>query len=309
MSGSQTAEQKDQTDMQQPRPIGKAIPVGLIVQASSTNLPSLERRSLENNLCGLSAEPKVSDLMDLDDNYPERFALDDDELPSRMRNLDPSINTAQHHSQLFHQTLSHDIIYALQMQHFVDAIEVVELFTYFLDEYQRLYILEQLGSISVDQHDSTILEELNRTVFKDLIDAWVSFKRLAIHTAPQLIRQANMAKIGVGKAILWALLQYCLNLENQIYRNENNVAHQLLRYPPVNTNSILPTPDAPFSYLVAALAERVKTRTAHDPSTIFTNEMIFRGMRDYVKMLQTVFRQLYPIAAGHDELWRELRLL
>ena len=306
-SGSANTEQTDQTYTQQPQRFGKAMPIGLVFQASSTDLSNFERGSAKIAPRELAAEPEVSDPMYLDGDYPESLALEDDELPSEMSHSDPSINTTQHYDESFHQNLSREIIYALQMQHFVDVSEVVDLFTHFLDKYQRLYVLEQLGSIKVDQHDSIISEELNRTVFKDLIDAWVSFKHLAIHTAPQLMRQANVAKIGLSKAVTWVLLQYCLNLENMIYRNETNIAHHFLRDPPVELNLEV-TPDAPFPCLIAALAERVKTRTAHDPSTVFTNEMIFRGIEDYVKILQMVLRPLYPLAAGHDKLWTELRL-
>ena len=307
-SGSPTAVQKEQTYTQQPQRFGKAMPIGLVLQPPSTDRSNLEKRSVLIAPGQLVAETELSDSMDLDDNYPESFALDDHELPSRMSHLAPSLNTAQQYDEFFHQTLSHEIIHALQMQHFVDVSEVVDLFTYFLDKNQRLYILEQFGSLNTDQHDSTILEELNRTVFKDLIDAWVSFKRLAIHSAPHLLRQANTARIGSGKAFTWAILQYCLNLESIIYRNETNIAHHFLRESPLEINSLV-TPYAPFPYLVSALVERVKTRTAHDPSTVFTNEMIFRGIRDYVKILQMIFKPLYPIAAGHDRLWKELRIL
>ena len=307
-SESPNAEQKEQTYSQQPQSFGKAMPIGIVLQTSSTHRSNLERPSVLIAPGQLIAETEMSDPMDMDDNYPESFALDDHELPSRMSNLATSLNTAQQYDEFFHENLSHEIVHALQMQHFVDDSEVVELFTYFLDKNQRLYLLEEFGSTNTDQHDSTILEDLNRTVFKDLIDAWISFKRLAIHSAPQLLRQANTARISSAKAFTWAVLQYCLNLEKTIYRNETNIAHHFLRDVPLEITSLV-TPHAPFPYLVSALAKRVKTRTAHDPSTVFTNEMIFRGIKDYIRILQMVFKPLYPIAAGYDGLWKELGLL
>ena len=307
-------EQSDQTDLQEPQHFEKTMPIGLVLQASPTGLSKVYS-AIETPFVGIApstptAEPELSDAMDLDDDYPERFALDYDELPSRTSISDTRtipthlLDRIFHH---FHQSLSGEIVRALQMQHFITVSEVVDLFAYFLDEHQRTYVLEQLASININHDDSNILEALHGTVFKALIDAWVEFKRLAIRFAPQLIIQANNQKIESGKSVTWALLQYCLNLENLIYRNKINIAHHFLRDPPLD--SFVVTVDTPFPRLVVALAERVKSRTLHDLAIVFTNEMILREMRDYVKVLQMVFRPLYPVAAGHERLWRELRLL
>lgn len=304
-------EQSDQPDEQKPQRFRETTPIGLLLQASPADLPVFHPA---NETPAVKAEPQSptvkvepSDPMDLDDDYPDRFALDDDELPTRTSDPDSSIIAAQLVDGIFHQSLSREIVCALQMQHFINVDEVVDLFAYFLDRDQRIYVLEQLAGISLDQHDSDILEALHDTVFKALVDAWVHFKRLAIRFAPQLIIQANNQRIGSGKSVTWALLQYCLNLENTIYRNEINIAHHFLRDPPLD--DFVVTTDAPFPRLVAALAERVKNRTVHDLATVFTNEMILREMSDYVRILQMVFRPLYPLAAGHERLWRELRLI
>lgn len=305
--------QPDQPDEQETQRFSETTPIGLVLQASPADLanshPAHETPVIEAAPRTPTVKPELSDLMDLDDDYPERFALDDDELPSRMSNLDSSIIAAQLVDGIFHQSLSREIVCALQMQHFINVSEVVDLFTYFLDEHQRIYVLEQLASININQQDSTILEALHGTVFKALIDAWVDFKRLAIRFAPQLIIQANNQRVGSGKSVTWALLQYCLNLENTIYQNEINIAHHFLRDPPLDDVEV--TTNAPFSRLVAALAERVKNKAVHDSAIVFTNEMILREMRDYVRILQMIFRPLYPLTAGHEHerLWRELRLL
>ena len=308
---SPTSEQLDQSDLHEPQHFGETTPIGLVLQASPADLldyhPGNGTPLVGATPRALTTEPEPSDSMDLDDDYPERFALDDDELPSRASYIDRSVIAAQMVDEIFHQNLAREIVYALRMQHFINVSEVKDLFTYFLDEHQRIDVLEQLASINLNQYDSGILEALHGNVFKALIDAWIDFKRLALRFAPQLIRHANHESIGSGKSVTWALLQYCLNLENLIYRNEVNIAHHFLRDPPLDDFAV--TPDAPFPRLVAALAVRVKNRTVHDLAIVFTNEMILREMEDYVRILQMVFRPLYPLAAGHERLWRELGLI
>lgn len=301
----------DQSEEQKPHDFREMTPIGLTLQASPADLPNFHSANgtptLEAMGRATSVEPDLSDPMDLDDDYPERFALDDDELPSRTRNLDPSIIATQLADGIFHRSLSREIIRALQMQHFINVSEVVDLFTHFLDEHQRIFVLEQLASINLNQHDNIVLQALHSTTFRALIDAWVDFKRLAIRFAPQLIIHANNQRAGSGKAVTWALLQYCIFLENLIYQNKINIAHHFLRGPPLDDFVI--TTDTPFPRLVGALGERVKNRTVHDLAIVFTNEMILREMNDYVRILQMIFRPLYPLSAGHELLWRELRLL
>ena len=308
---SAVPEQPDQSEEQKPHDFRETTPIGLVLQASPADLPNFHSANgtptLEATGRAPSVEPDFSDSMDLDDDYPERFALDDDELPSRTSNLDSSIIATQLANGNSYRSLSLEIVSALRMQHFINVSDIVDLFTYFLDERQRHFVLEQLASINLNQHDNIILEALHSTVFKALIDAWVDFKRLAIRFAPQLIIQANNQRNGSGKSVTWALLQYCLYLENLIYRNKINIAHHFLRDPPLDDFVI--TTDTPFPRLVAALGERVKNRTVHDLAIVFTNEMILREMGDYVRILQMIFRPLYPLAAGHESLWRELRLL
>ena len=295
----------------EPQHFNEMAPIGLELQSLPADLPNShpvnEKPAMEVAVRSPSIKPELPDSMDLDDDYPESFALDDDELSSRNSTLDSKIITAQLLDESFHQIFSREIVRALRMEHFINISEVVDLFNYFLDEHQRIFILEQVASIDLNQHDSNILEALHSTVFKTLIDAWVDFKRLAIRLAPQLIIQANNQRIGSGKSVTWALLQYCLNLENVIYRNQVNIAHHFLRDQPLDGFAV--TPNAPFPRLVAALAERVKNRTVHDISITFTNEMILKEMLDYVRILQMIFRPLYPLAAGNEPLWRELRLI
>ena len=307
---SPPAGQPDQPDKPQPQRFSEPTPIGLVLQASPADLPNshpaYEASAVEAAPRIPTIKPELSGSMDLGDDYPERFALDDDELPTSTTNLDSNIIGAQLLDGIFHQNLSREIVRTLQMQQFINVSEVMDLFAYFLDEHQRIYVLEQLASINLSQHDSSILEALHGTVFKALIDAWVDFKRLAIHFAPQLIIHANNLGVGSGKSVAWALLQYCLNLESTIYQNEINIAHHFLRDLP--TDDVVITTDASFSRLVAALAARIKNRRVHDLATIFTNEMILREMGDYVRILQMIFRPLYPLTAGHERLWRELRL-
>ena len=305
---SPTSEQSDQANNQESQCSKEATPIGLVLQACPTDSDNHCLKN-EGHSVGVAhrtfvPERGLYDSMDLDDDYPERFALDEDDLPSRTSNLDSSIIAVQLLNEIL-QSLLRRIVCALQMQHFVSVSEVADLFIYFLDEYQRMYVLDEIGSINLNQHDSSILVALQDTVFKTLLDAWVDFKRFAIRYAPQLIRKANSQGTGLGKSVTWALLQYCLDLENLIYRDKKNIADNFLQDP--LRRDLLVASDAPFPRLVSALAERVKNRI--HPSIIFPNEMILRGTRDYVSLLQTIFRPFYPIHAGHERLWRELRLL
>ena len=282
--------QSVQVDMQESQLSLASKPIGLVFQARPVHSPiplaAKEKPSVQNAIPYLAAESEQSDSMDLDDDYPERFALDEDELPLRKSNRDPGIIATQVFDGNLHQKLLREVIRTLHMQHFVNLGELIGLVTYFLNDSQRMYFLNQLGNININQHDSDILAALHGTVLKDLIDAWVDFKRLAIHFAPQLIRQAAGQAIAPGKSFTLALLQYCLKMENIIYRNETNIAHHFLRDPPADALSI--TADASFPQLIAALRERVKNRLMHDSSAVFTNEMVLRGMRDYVNTLQMV---------------------
>lgn len=296
-------ERSNQTNVQESRRLQGATRVGLRLQACPEN----ERLSIEAAFQTHNLESKLSESMDLDDGYPERFAFNEDNFASKTSTEDSSILAVQLPTEVFPQGLSREIIRALQLQHYVTVSDVADLFLYFLDDYHRMYVLNEIGSINPILDDSSILATLHGTAFKALLDTWIDFKRLAIHYAPQLVRQAHNQGAGLSKSVTWALLQYCINLETMIYRNEINIAHHFLRHPALE-NFILTT-DAPFPHLIAALAERVKNRVDHDVSIVFTNETVLREMRDYVALLQMIFRPLYPIAAGHEKLWRELRLL
>lgn len=304
-------ERLNQTNVQESRRLQGATRVGLRLQASPADSfspgPENERLSVKVALQTHTLKPKLSESMDLDDNYPERFALNEDNFASITSTTDSNILAVQLPTEILPESLSHEIIRALQMQHHITVSEVADLFLYFLDDYHRMYALNEIGSINPNLDDRSILATLHGTAFKALLDTWIDFKRLAIRYAPQLVRQANNQGAGLSKSVTWALLQYSLNLETMIYRNEFNIAHHFVRHPP--SDNLVLAADAPFPQLIAALTERVKNRIDHDASIVFTNEMVLRGTRDYVELLQMIFRPLYPIAAGHEKLWRELRLL
>ena len=298
-----------QITVQRYRRFLEATQIGLVLQACSadsyTSLPGNKILFEEVTLQTSALEPRFSDMVDYDD-HPDRFALEENELPPTTSNSYSSILAVRLCNGIFHESLTREIVCTLQMQHFVNVSEVADLFTYFLDDYQRMYVLKEIGDINLSQDDSSIVAALHATVLKSLVDAWIDFKRLAIRYAPHLMIQANNQGTSVSQSTTWALLQYCLNLETIIHENENHIAHHFLRVLPTD-NFPFPT-DTSFSRIVAALAERVKNRIVHDSSNVFTNEMVLRGTRDYIKILQMMFRPLYPIATGHERLWREFRL-
>lgn len=304
-------ERSNQTNVQESRRLQGATRVGLRLQASPADSfnprPENEKMSVEVAFQTHTLEPKLSESMDLDDGYPERFAFTKDSFASKMSTTDSRILAVQLPTKIFPQGLSREIIRALQMEHHITVSEVADLFHYFLDDDHRMYVLNEIGSINPNLANRSILATLHGTTFKAVLDSWIDFKRRAIRYAPQLVRQAHNQGVGLSKSITWALLQYCLNLETMIYRNKFNIAHRFLRNQPLD-NLVLAT-NAPFPHLIAALTERVKNKINHDASIVFTDEMGLSGTRDYMELLQMEFRPLYPIAAGHEKLWRELRLL
>lgn len=304
-------ERSNQTNFHESRGLQEATRVGLRLQAcpadSSSPRPRNERLSVEVASPTHILAPKLSESMDLDDDYPEKFALDEDHFASKKSTTDSNILAVQLPTDIFPQGLAREIIRALQMQHFITVSEVADLFLYFLNDYNRTYILNEIGSINPNLDNGSILATLHSTAFKALLDTWLDFKRLAIRYAPQLVREAHNQGASLSKSITWALLRYCLNLETMIYRNEVNIAHHLLRHPPLH-NFILAT-DAPFPHLIASLTERVKNKKDHDTAIDFTNEMVLRGTMEYVYILRIIFQPLYPIAAGHEKLWSELGLV
>ena len=304
-------ESRGQNDMRESQPPWMANQIGLVLQACPADPPaphtSNKESMMEFALQIPAAEDGFPDSMDLEHDYPERFALDDDDLRSTTIHGGSSIIATRVLDRIFIWILSCEIVRTLGMQHFISHGEVLRLLTYFLDDYQRNYILQQLGSIELNQNDPVILAALQGTVFRDLIDAWIDFKRLAIHFAPQSIRQASDHGMDLGKAFTSALLWYCLNLENTIYQNQSHIAYKRLLGPSVD-DLVLDT-NVSFPRLVAALAKRVQIGVLYDTSVVFTNEMVLRGMTDYIRKMQTTFRLMYPESAGHETLWKELQIV
>ena len=318
----------------------EATPIGIVLQACPADSP---KSSTENERSSVGVtqhiqtlEPNSSDSMDLVDSYPESLALDESDLRSRPHTPDPSILLNNHLStRLFHETLSRQLILALQLQHFISVSEVFDLFTYFLNSYQRIYVLQEISRINPNSQDddddnhSSILSALHSTGFSDLITAWIDFKRLAIRYAPQhlLLSLRSQASENhnqgsglpsLASAVTHALLNYCLHLEHLIHartssetttpitttdQSQSQYHHDFPLYSPLLVPTIAtPTsiPPLPLTYLIAALSSRIQSSIlATDPSshiTFFTNEMILRGTKNYITVLQMRVRGLYPSA-------------
>lgn len=307
---SSTSEQSSQANMQESRGLPKATPIGLILQAHPSepynSHPRNQTSSVKVALGSQTLEPNLSDQTDIDDDddYPEPFALDESELPTRT--LSPSSGNLSLHlsTEIFHQTLSHSILFVLGMHHYISTSEIADLFTHFLDSSDRHYMYHDLSATPLDQDDSTVVASLHDTDLKDLLDAWVEFKILGIRFAPNRVLHATKdpeAKNRIAKSITMALLSYMQSLEDTIQR-ANDTPHVLHSAP----LSPLPTM---FPQLVAALASRVKYRVVHDASSANATKILLNTTRDHIRILQKAFRKIYPIDEGYKEAWRALRLL
>ena len=142
-SESPTLEQSSQASMQKSRQLLEATPIGLILQAYPSepynSHPTNARPSVKVALRPHTLNQNLSDPTDImDDDYPDRFALDESELPQQILTLHPSILSLHLSTSIFHQTLSHSILVALHMHHHVSTSETFDLFTHFLDSSQRL---------------------------------------------------------------------------------------------------------------------------------------------------------------------------
>ena len=332
---SPISEKSSQANMQESRRILEATPIGLVLQAHPSEPynfhPTNERLSVKVALRPHTLGPNPSDPTNIEDDYPDRFALDEPELPPRIPNPSSSILSLHLSTSIFHQSLSHSILLALRMQHYVSSSEILDLFAHFLDPSQRLYIFNELANIHLDQDDRNVVASLHGTVLKPLLDAWLDFKVLGVRHAANHVLRANATtnnqgdgggggggggrKPSIAKSITMALLYYSQSLETLIHLNDDKTTAITSIAPHVLRSNFRSLPSAtanpPFPHLIAALASRVKNRVVgHDASAVeFTNEMVLRGTRDYVRMLQAVFRGLYPIGAGHEMLWRDLQLL
>ena len=243
----------------------------------------------------LQLQTRDCTMSDADDDheYPEAFALDDDELPRRTHT-----STFTHAADQFADPeqgirIFRWVLFLLKLNQWISVSELKDLWMTLLTSEHRILILQQLHNININEVESKILSVLHGTVLSELINAWAQFKLLPFQIFPESFPYASSAK-----ETIYAVLKYCTTLEALMDEGRKTAVDQgysipdLVRRPPLDANSI--SMDTPFVNLIESLAERVKCRMVHQRWVQFTNVMILREIGPYIKDLKMVVRAMYP---------------
>lgn len=262
-------------------------------------------RRNERMAIGYIIQPQSSDHMmsDVDDEeqYPEQWALDDDELPREQRysSLDCVVDQFADPEQ--GRRILHRMLYILHLHQWVSVGELMDLWSTLLAPEHRIIILQQLHDIDLVEDESKLLSILHGSVLSELINAWAQFKLLPLQYFPDVFpRNAN------AKEIISAVLGYCRGHEDLIDEGRPIAISQgykvpdIVRRPPRDESSI--SGNTSLARLIEGLADRVKCRMVHARRVQFTNVMILKETGPYIQDLKVVIRTIYPdsILGGND---------
>ena len=265
-------------------------------QASSAVLRTSTQRG-ERMAIGYLLQPPSSDRMmsDADDEeeYPEQWALDEDELPREQRYSNPSHVADQFADPEQGRRILHRMLYILHLHQWISVGELMDLWSTLLTSEHRLNILQQLHEINLVEYESRLLSILHGSVLSELINAWAQFKLLPMQYFPYAFPQNPAAKEMIS-----AILGYCRGLEDLIDEGRPIAVSQgyeipdIVRRPPRDESSI--SGDASLARLIEALADRVKCRMVHERRVQFTKVMILKETGPYIQDLKVVVRNIYP---------------
>ena len=275
-------------------------------QASSFVLQNSTQRN-ERMAIGYILQPQSSDhiMSDADDEeeYPERWALDDDELPREQRYSSPSHVADQFADPEQGRRILHRMLYILHLHQWISVGELMDLWRTLLTSEQRLVILQQLHDINLVEDETKLLSILHGSVLSELINAWAQFKLLPLQYFPHAFPQNPAAKEMIS-----AILGYCRGLEDLIDEGRPLAISQgyeipeTVRRPPRDESSI--SGDASLARLIEGLADRVRCRMVHERRVQFTNVMILKEAGPYIQDLKAVVRTIYPDGIhGGDDYW------
>ena len=270
--------------------------IGPTKQASSAvPRPSIQRN--ERMAIGYIIQPQSPDHMmsDVDDEeqYPERWALDEDELPREQRYSSLSHVADQFADPEQGRRILHRMLYILHLHQWVSVGELMDLWSTLLAQEHRIVILQQLNDINLIDDESKLLSILHGSVLSELINAWAQFKLLPLQYFSDLFPQNPTAK-----DIISAILGYCRGLEDLIDEGRPIAISQgykipdIVRRPPRDESSI--SGDTSLARLIEGLADRVKCRIVHERRVQFTNVMILKETGPYIQDLKVVVRTIYP---------------
>ena len=280
--------------------------IGPTKQASSA-VPHNSTQRNEKMAIGYVLQPPSSDRTmsgtNDEEEYPERWALDEDELLREQQYSSPSHVADQFADPEQGRRILHRMLNILHLDLWIGVGELMDLWSTLLTSAHRLIILQQLHNINLVEDESKLLSILHGSVLSELINAWAQFKLLAMQYFPYAFPQNPAAKEMIS-----AVLGYCRALEDLIDEGRPIAISQgyeipdIVRRPPRDESSI--SGDASLLRLIEGLADRVKCRMVHDRRMQFTNVMILRETGPYIQDLRTVLRTIYPDGVnGEDNRW------
>jgi len=254
-----------------------------------------------------STDTSMPDTEDDDDEYPEAFALDDDELP-QMDSASGRIHSADGFSNSDQgRKIFSWVLQILGLHEWIGVGEIIDLWTHLLEPQQRIQILQQFHEINVEEDEDRILSILRSSTISELIHAWASFKLTAFQRRRNGVPRACAAKIT-----MCSLVQYCIALEEIIDEGRltamtrGYTVPDLVRRPPPDRSLI--TLDTTIEDLIEALAERVKCRMVHERWVQFTNVLVLKEAKAYILDLKVVARAMYPFSLHGQEWYHIFRL-
>ena len=270
--------------------------IGLSKQACSVVHQKSPKRN-ERMAIGYIIQPQSTDHMmsDVDDEeqYPERLALDDDELPREQRYSTLGRVVDQFADPQQGRRILHRMLYILHLHQWVSVGELMDLWSTLLAPEHRIVILQQLHDIDLVEDESKLLSILHGSVLSELINAWAQFKLLPLQYFPEAFPHNPTAK-----EIISAILGYCRGLEDLIDEGRPMAISQgrkipdTVRRPPRDESSI--SGDTSLARLIEGLADRVKCRMVHERRVQFTNVMILKETGPYIQDLKVVVGTIYP---------------
>lgn len=276
--------QFDQSMEDKPKSSNVKMAIGYVLQANHIN------QAMSN-----TADDEV------EDDYPEAFALDEWELPPKPY-THTADTTTQSSSSTLNKTIIHSILILLNLEKWLSPYEILDLWTTFLTPPQRTMILSQLHAIDIAHNDTAILSALHGSVLIEVMHAWAQFKLLTFQLPPNL-RQLQYN--NSARATTYSILNYCTTYESLIKYKIST--YRMPTLPPPNTTfelqfpdllRILPddqesiTPDAPFVDLLEAMERRVRCRLVHPEWMAFTNELVLKEMGMYIRDLKIMAEAL-----------------
>lgn len=278
---------------------------------SEPNSPELKisRERIDMMAIGYVLGPKATDVSmreteNDEDEYPEAFALDDDELPTssqRYYNTERLANTDQG------RMLIGWILHILGLSEWISISEIADLWVHLLEPEQHVQIMRQLHAVDVNENEAHILAILRSSIISELIHEWATFKAAAFQR-----RALGIPRACSAETTMLSLLQYCIALEELVDQGRSNATNQgyavpdLVRRPPQDRLSI--TSNMPIGNLIEALTQRVKCRMVHERWVQFTNILVLKEAKDYILDLKTVVRAMFPLNLYGPERYHTFRL-